>query len=352
MNPEPTTILTSQQRCSRRAQEQGEGTVRLSVQSTLSDAPHLRRASHPSNTDLAPGIQVNQQLDGAHSALEKSNSSEGIIRPFVHINAEYHVEKDHIAPLTAPSSATTQLGAGDTTTSSTSASTDIHVRDVQSESSGLFSSFEPLGRQLIPDTLGLAHTLKHPQSQILTEPPFKKRRPELKRRYTLGSESFPAGFASFFGACSSQLPSPKKQSQIQSPRPSTAHAIAAIRNRIREESGGVTTLKLARGSIGNGTAQRSNNTLGNLVSMEDKSNTPMEPETRSTLTGLELLGSVGIVELLEQDERPTFIIDVANPANYTPGGPLQIIFANASLCAHEVSFSRSSVWLLCSIART
>ena len=351
MNPEPTTILTSQQLCSRRVQEQGEGTDRLSVQSTLSDAPHLRRASHTINTDLAPGIQVNQQLDGAHSALEKSNSSEEIIRPFVHINAEYHVERDHIAPLTAPSSATSQLGAGDTITSSISASTSIHVRDVQSESS-LISSFEPLGRQLIPDTLGLAHTLKHPQSQILTEPPFKKRRPELKRRYTLGSESFPEGFASFFGACSSQLPSAKKHSQIQSPRPSTAHAIAAIRNRIREESGGVTTLKLARGSIGNGTAQRSNNTLGNLVSMEDKSNTPMEPETRSTLTGLELLGSVGIVELLEQDERPTFIIDVANPANYTPGGPLQIIFANASLCAHEVSFSRSSVWLLCSIART
>jgi hypothetical protein len=79
--------------------------------------------------------------------------------------------------------------------------------------------------------------------------------------------------------------------------------------------------------------------LGNLVSMEDKTNTPLDPETRSTQTGLEVLGNVGIVELLEQDERPTFIIDVANPANYTPGGPLQIVFANASLRAHEVRFS-------------
>ena len=74
-----------------------------------------------------------------------------------------------------------------------------------------------------------------------------------------------------------------------------------------------------------------------MLSVEERDGTPLEPETRSTLTGLELLGNVGVVELLEQDERPTFIIDVANPANYTPGGPLQIVFANASLRAHEVS---------------
>jgi hypothetical protein len=50
---------------------------------------------------------------------------------------------------------------------------------------------------------------------------------------------------------------------------------------------------------------------------------------------MQILGSVGIIELLEQDERPTFIIDVANPANFNPGGPLQIIFANASLRGYE-----------------
>jgi hypothetical protein len=50
---------------------------------------------------------------------------------------------------------------------------------------------------------------------------------------------------------------------------------------------------------------------------------------------MQILGSVGIIELLEQDERPTFIIDIANPINFTPGGPLQIVFANASLRACE-----------------
>lgn len=42
---------------------------------------------------------------------------------------------------------------------------------------------------------------------------------------------------------------------------------------------------------------------------------------------------MGIIELLEQDERPTFIIDVANQGNYVPGGRLQLEYANASLRA-------------------
>ena len=50
---------------------------------------------------------------------------------------------------------------------------------------------------------------------------------------------------------------------------------------------------------------------------------------------MQILGSVGIIELLEKDERPTFIIDIANPINFTPGCPLQIVFANASLRAYE-----------------
>jgi hypothetical protein len=50
---------------------------------------------------------------------------------------------------------------------------------------------------------------------------------------------------------------------------------------------------------------------------------------------MQMLNNVGIIELLEQDERPTFIIDVANPANFHPGAPLQIVFANASLLAYE-----------------
>lgn len=82
------------------------------------------------------------------------------------------------------------------------------------------------------------------------------------------------------------------------------------------------------------------NMPGTMASVE-KSRTPLTEDRRSQQSGLDLLGTVGIVELLEQDERPTFIIDVANPTNFTPGGPLQIVYANASLRAHEVSVSEN-----------
>ena len=290
------------------------------------------------------------QLDDAHgSSLGAPESGEGVVRASVSINAEYCFEGDHIAATTSQSLGTLQhlKARRDPTISSVSTSTSISVqaRDVQlvpGSSSTPSPPFDPFRRPSIPDAPGAAQTLKHPRSQIALEPPLKKRRPELQRRHTLGPESYPEGLASLYRPSSPPLPSPPKEKDdavSPSPRPSTAHAIAAIRNKIREDSGGITTLKLARGYLGNGSAQRSsNNMVGNLVSVEERAATPLDPETTGTLTGMELLGNVGVVELLEQDERPTFIIDVANPANYTPGGPLQIVFANASLRAHEVSF--------------
>lgn len=108
-------------------------------------------------------------------------------------------------------------------------------------------------------------------------------------------------------------------------------------NKARDENagGGITTLKLARGSITTNTASppRSTSTPGSWASVE-RNSIPRSPDVRGKPTGLQLLGNVGIIELLEQDDRPQFIIDVANPANFTPGGPLQIVFANASLRAY------------------
>lgn len=106
-------------------------------------------------------------------------------------------------------------------------------------------------------------------------------------------------------------------------------------NNARDEVGGITTLKLARGSISNASPPRSTSTPGSRSSME-RSSLPRSPDSRNKQSGLQILGNVGIIELLEQDERPTFIIDVANTVNFSPGGPLQIVFANACLRAHEV----------------
>ncbi|KAJ4290740.1 hypothetical protein N0V88_006489 [Collariella sp. IMI 366227] len=47
-------------------------------------------------------------------------------------------------------------------------------------------------------------------------------------------------------------------------------------------------------------------------------------------SAVQLLQGIGVVELLEQDERPTFIIDLNDPANFSPGS-LHLIYANAAL---------------------
>ncbi|KAJ8066268.1 hypothetical protein OCU04_005349 [Sclerotinia nivalis] len=67
-----------------------------------------------------------------------------------------------------------------------------------------------------------------------------------------------------------------------------------------------------------------------MLGIQKRANTPkleMNPREGS------LIYKVGIIELLEQDERPTFIIDVSNQDNYIPGGRLRVEYANASLRA-------------------
>ncbi len=108
---------------------------------------------------------------------------------------------------------------------------------------------------------------------------------------------------------------------------SSPEAAAAMPNKKRADTAGVTTLKLARGSITGGSPSRANSTPGSWASSRI-------PDSKSKASScLQLLSRVGIVELLEQDERTTFSIDVANSANFHPGGPLQVDFANASLRA-------------------
>ncbi|KAI9047730.1 hypothetical protein LZ554_008440 [Drepanopeziza brunnea f. sp. 'monogermtubi'] len=104
--------------------------------------------------------------------------------------------------------------------------------------------------------------------------------------------------------------------------------------RTRDESRAFTTLKLARGSI-NSSPPRAAGTTGNLASIERGGVSKSGDKDNKASPGMQTLESVGIVELLEQDERPTLIIDLSNSANFVPGGPLQIVFANASLRAYE-----------------
>ena len=60
----------------------------------------------------------------------------------------------------------------------------------------------------------------------------------------------------------------------------------------------------------------------------------MTPEEKGSPGNLQVLSQVGIVELLEQDDRPTFILDMGNQANFQPG-PLHVMFANPALMAYR-----------------
>lgn len=169
-----------------------------------------------------------------------------------------------------------------------------------------------------------------------SEPPSKKSRHIIKPRHTLDPASFPKGFATpgredptsplFFSH------TPRQRPPLQ-PSFSSSEAAATMLNKTRDERGsGVTTLKLARGSINGASPPRASSTPGSWMSL-GRGDTPESAQT-SDASALQVLGSIGIVDLLEQDDRPTFIIDLGNTANFSPG-PLQLLYANASLRAYE-----------------
>ena len=107
-------------------------------------------------------------------------------------------------------------------------------------------------------------------------------------------------------------------------------------SKARLEDSHVKTVSLARGTVL--TPKFGIPNTPNRKSLErsvtDRSSSPEMSSTiaKDGIGGL--IHSIGIVELLDQDDRPTFIVDLGDNANYGPG-PLQVIFANASLKSYE-----------------
>ncbi|KAL8828700.1 MAG: hypothetical protein Q9170_006486 [Blastenia crenularia] len=97
--------------------------------------------------------------------------------------------------------------------------------------------------------------------------------------------------------------------------------------RAKDDSGAVRTLKLARGSFKLG-----NLPLASPGTRSSASESAMEIEEVQSSAGLSILSKIGLTEYLEQEERPTFVIDLAEQANFEPG-PLRIVFANPALRA-------------------
>ena len=138
-------------------------------------------------------------------------------------------------------------------------------------------------------------------------------------------------------------PGPFFSSNQPHPRPALPYRLSSseagarmLSKTNKEDTGGVRTLKLARGSVNASSpsrplAPRTPSGSGRSY-LGTSSKSAKSPDSGGKPSAVQVLNQVGVIELLEQDERPTFILDLGEQSNYEPG-PLKIIFANASLRA-------------------
>lgn len=150
----------------------------------------------------------------------------------------------------------------------------------------------------------------------------------------------------------------------RAPRLPPSDAAAALLARLREDGETTHTVKLPRGNVHAASPARSGSTSagsGSWSSVEPAASSTRSPNSTSLPPGLQVLQGVGVIELLEQDERPTFIIDLLNPINANKPG-LHLMYANAALrassgtlkllavegdqAARDVEYSNFKSWLL------
>ncbi|KAF2753172.1 hypothetical protein EJ05DRAFT_523319 [Pseudovirgaria hyperparasitica] len=120
------------------------------------------------------------------------------------------------------------------------------------------------------------------------------------------------------------------------PRFSSSEAGARMLSKAGREDSSIKTVILARGTFDAISPHGSTSVMQNRASSERSS---IPPESADRHDPLRLLGSVGIVELLEQDIRPTFIIDLAGAYNYGPSA-LHPVFTNSSLRSDKALYHR------------
>jgi len=172
---------------------------------------------------------------------------------------------------------------------------------------------------------------RHPDSA--SEPLHKRRKVLSRSRYALRHADFTKS-AQF--RHDNQPPSPlffsSRSTRPQLPaRFSSSEAAARMLSKTHEDSG-IKTVTLARGTFSGLSPPGPPTGPGARSSERSSLARTASPDSRDKSDPLRLLGSVSIAELLEQDGRPTFIVDMGDFANYTPEtSPLQILFANSAL---------------------
>ena len=167
--------------------------------------------------------------------------------------------------------------------------------------------------------------------------PFKRRRRAAPG--VLSLSDLPRTELNSYYAARSEITSPlffSNSSRRMTSRPANFSASGLpdshMMGTVHETPDGVTTLRLPKGQVTAATPSWSSSTPGSWTSSE-LPDTTRSPEDRTHYPLVApILQNIGITEFLEQDERPTFIVDLGHPDNLN-AGPLRIVFANASLRA-------------------
>jgi hypothetical protein len=103
-------------------------------------------------------------------------------------------------------------------------------------------------------------------------------------------------------------------------------------SKTRGEDGSIKTVTLARGTFSGLSPPGLTSVTSGRSSERSSIPRTSSPDARERSDPLKLLGSVSIVELLEYDTRPTFIVDIADHSPQAhESSSLQILFANNAL---------------------
>lgn len=175
-----------------------------------------------------------------------------------------------------------------------------------------------------------------PPRQVSSEPLHKRRRVN-RSRHSLDLFSLGRSAQLKDGG---QPPSPLFFSHSRRTRPhlparfSSSEAAARMLSKTRNEDSGIKTVALARGTFSGLSPPGPTSATSGRNSERSSLPPTTSPDARDRSDPLRLLGSVGIVELLEQDNRPTFIVDTGDGSSHAPAATgLQIVFANSALRA-------------------
>lgn len=275
----------------------------------LSPHPIRRRASTPDSRSVRNARNV-EGLEGHRTPTQASNHQKGsTLRTVKNESWKSGSGAEQDSALKRPRSA-----------SSVDLSDSIRVRPHKSLARGKKRRFPANGQSSV---------------ELEQQPPSKKTRIRIRPRHTLDPLAFSKGLAQE-NLPSSPLFFSSHNSRQRPPlllRYSSSEAGATMLSKANlEDSAGIRTVKMARGSLNIGSSPPQGIGTPNRRGSAERyamcgGGTPDEKQVSSAH---QALNQVGITELLEQDDRPTFIVDLKNQANFQPG-PLQTIYANSSL---------------------